>query len=545
MNHIKIGYAFPNRRNHAPEIDTQDKQTDCESAINNIIAPGARLELLLDTLVPGGRALARKEGLPVIFVDKGVPGQLVTAEVTNVKASHIQARRIKVLRKATNEINPFCAHFSSCGGCSWQEIPYADQLSWKRAHLQETLRRIGGIDFPVPELIPSPLQTGFRNKMEFAFGFSKDEDITLGLRKRDSREIEEIHECPVATPGMMPIVTMVREFAKHSGLPAWDEAKNSGFWRFLVIRSAGTPNFAPIPDFEKTSVYDAAPSSTFMVHIITGTPDQLLGSCKSRSNPKRVRQTSSKNTEWPQHVSEKLKELARRLREQFPGIRSVLHGVRTHPAPFAIASQITILSGEAALHESINGLSLSMSGDAFFQTNPGVTPLLHATIKNMAQLSGTEHVLDLFCGTGAIGLSLANSCRKVTGIESVPGAAQDAAENARMNNITNAVFFADDAVLFMKKAVSAHDNNIAPDVIVADPPRAGLGKEIIKAILAANPLKLILVSCDMAAMARDLALLNKGGYVLQKIQALDMFPHTPHMECCCLLQRIQAHGVEK
>ena len=235
-------------------------------------------------------------------------------------------------------------------------------------------------------------------------------------------------------------------------------------------------------------------------------------------------------------IPEIMADLAMTLKQRFPNIASVLHGIREHPAQFAIAERITVLAGNAALRESINGLSLSMSGDAFFQTNPGVTPLLHDVIRNMADLSGTEHVLELFCGTGAIGLSLAASCRMLTGIESVPGAVRDAMRNARANNIANAAFLAADATAFMKQCAAHGDKRNHPDIVVADPPRAGLGKELVKALLAVRPAKLILISCDAATLARDLCALIKGGYTLQRIQALDMFPHTPHMECCCLLK---------
>ena len=544
MIHKKNGGAFRKRRERAPKngIRTispagRNRNAGQARAVENNIVPGMRMELTLDTLVPGGKALARPENSPVAFVDKGIPGQRVEVEVTEVKSGRIEARRVRVLRKAEHEAEPFCPHFFACGGCAWQELPYSEQLSWKRAHVRETLRRIGGIDFQVPELVASPALTGFRNKMEFAFGTSP-EGVTLGLRRRNSREIEEVRECPVAAPGMMPIVNMVRDFAKNSGLPAWDETTHSGFWRFLVVRSAGNRETAKPRGSEETALIGGAGPAAYMIHIITGTPETLrpdggrgVGGAATETDGLRAKKASG------ERAAEALRELAAMLKNRFPAIASVLHGVRDHPAQFAVAERTSVLSGEAALRESISGLELSMSGDAFFQTNAEVTPLLHDVIKDMAGLTGTEHVFDLFCGTGAIGLSLAGSCRALTGIETVAAAARDAARNALANNIANAEFIAGDAVAFMKKRAAETSGNNRPDVVIADPPRAGLGKELVNALTAMGPEKLILVSCDAATMARDLSLLIKGGYALRKIQALDMFPHTPHMECCCLLAR--------
>lgn len=508
-----------------------------KSISENIVVPGARMELTIATIVPGGKALARPQGYPVVFIDKGIPGQRIEVEITDVKSSRIEARRLKVLQKAENQIEPVCPHFFTCGGCIWQEMPYSEQLLWKRAHVQETLRRVGGIEFPVPELVPSPMQTGFRNKMEFAFGFSPT-GITLGLRKRGSREIDEVHTCSVAAPGTMPIVAMIRDFARQSGLPAWNEAIHSGFWRFLVIRSThGMTDTSNMQEAGDTFQQSSLNPTSHMVYIITGPPESV-GQKHHQSTQKPLHGTCD-SQKTAAYVTEILQELAASLRKHFPNIVSVLHGIRNHPAQFAIAEQTTVLLGTSTLRETINDLELSMSGDAFFQTNFGVTPLLHEVIRNMVNLNGAEHVLDLFCGTGAIGLSLAASCRTLTGIESVPAAVRDAEQNARTNNITNASFIAGDAVALMKKLASETSARNRPDVVIADPPRIGLGKKLVHALGIMAPEKLVLVSCDTATMARDIAALIQKDYELKDIRALDMFPHTPHMECCCLLQRTQ------
>lgn len=472
------------------------------------LRPGCRLTGKIDALAPGGQAIMRLPDQPVIFVDRGLPGQMAEVEVLRCRSGFAQGRLVAVLAPGPGECAPLCPHSDQCGGCRWQRLPYLEQLEWKRRHVEESLRRIGGLAVNVPLPLASPLATGFRNKMEFAFGTSDAGPATLGLRALGSHEITEINACPVAAPGMAEIVRFIRSFAAVSGLPAWSDEHHEGFWRFLILRSL---NITSTPSGELPAC---------AVHLITGIPPRQSATSALSSLP--VRQEKL------------LSELSASLLKNFPHIISITHGVRSGKGRFARANATRLLAGSPTVRETLRGLSLSMSPEAFFQTNSSALPLLHETIEEMVSPNGEKHVLDLFCGTGAIGLTLAGCCASVTGVENVPAAIRDARRNASDNGIENAAFVEASVEAFLERGKQILP---APDLIIADPPRAGIGLPHLARLKTLDTPELVLVSCDMATMARDVGWLCRNGYRIERIQPVDMFPHTPHIECCCHLKR--------
>lgn len=472
------------------------------------IRPGSRLTGRIDALAPGGQAIMRLPDHPVIFVDRGLPGQMAEVEILHCRSGFARGRLAAVLAPGPDECAPLCPCSDQCGGCRWQRLPYPEQLEWKRRHVEESLRRIGGLALSVPLPLASPGSAGFRNKMEFAFGASAAGGVALGLRALGSHEIIEIGDCPVAAPGMAEIVRFIRSFAAAGSLPAWNDESHEGFWRFLVLRS---PNIAATPPGEPAAC---------AVHLITGAPPGQPAASALSSMP--VRQEKI------------LAELSAALLKNFPHIVSITHGIRSSKGRFAQADATRLLAGSPTVRETLGSLSLSMSPDAFFQTNSRALPLLHKTIEEMARPDRRKHILDLFCGTGAIGLTLAGRCASVTGVESVPAAIRDARRNASENGIKNAVFIEARVETFLKRRKRISP---APDLVIADPPRAGIGMPLLKHIKMLDAPELLLVSCDMATLARDAGWLSRNGYRPERIQPVDMFPHTPHVECCCHLKR--------
>lgn len=459
---------------------------------------GEHLVLDIESLAVGGDGVARSGGR-VFFVERGLPGSRVLAEVTLVKKRFARARVVQVEEQSPHVVTPPCPHFGRCGGCLWQDLDYAEQLKWKRRFVVESLERIGSFKDPaVAQCTASPRTLQCRNKMEFAFSPAQGSGLNLGLYERSSHQALNVEHCLLLSDRAMPVLAAARAYCRaHAAkAPAWSIEHGAGFWRHLVLRET----------------LDGA----CLVHLITA----------------------------PNPAFEDLVDgLAQELLDRFSHISCVTHSSRASSAPVArgeslesvYAQENTDADHGCRLVERMGGLTLSLSADAFFQPNTLAAEQLYAVVKAMAgQLAGENGKLglawDAYCGVGGISLALAGLCDKVLGWDLDQGAIEDAAANARDNNADNCAFLAGDA----KEVFAAEAGT--PDLLVLDPPRSGLHPDMAGLILKKAPGAVISVACDPATQARDLAKLAQD-YDLVGVTPVDLFPHSPHVESVALMKR--------
>ncbi len=471
------------------------------------ISRGSEIELSVEKLAFGGKAIARVDGL-VVFIDHALPGQRVKAKILKKKSQHAEARVLQVISPSPRQCEPFCIHFGFCGGCQWQDLSYADQLLWKREHVLECIRHLGGIkDALVEETVPSPRVTYYRNKMEFTFSDRRwllpeeierkdtcyNRDFALGLHVSGFFDkVFDVEQCFLESPGSVAILGEVRRWCEQSGIPPYSIRTQTGFWRFLVIR-------------------EGKRTGQTLVHLIT---------------------TAQENH------AERVDELAGHLKALFPGMTTFVHSMSTKKAQVATGEMSRVQIGPGFVEEMVGTSRFRISAHSFFQTNPYGAEKIYETIAQVGEFSGRETVWDLYCGTGSIALFIAPLVRCVVGFEVVQEAIEDAYANCRLNGVENCTFYAGDLKDSIRTAQSSAHSGGHPDVVITDPPRAGMHPQVIKTLLEIAPRCLVAVSCNPATLARDLALLQEK-YVVEKVVPFDMFPHTPHIECVVKLKRAQ------
>jgi 23S rRNA (uracil1939-C5)-methyltransferase len=465
------------------------------------IVKGAEIELQVEKLAFGGKAVARVDGL-VVFLEHAVPGQTVRALITRKKKNYAEARAMETLSQSPDYRPPVCPHFLVCGGCHWQDIAYEAQLFWKRAHVVECLDHIAGAgEAEVAPIVASPETIHYRNKMEFTFSerrwllseelglqLGAESLFALGLHVRGLFDkVCNIDSCILQSKEASAIMREVREWAAKSGLPAYSIRTHQGFWRFLVIREAKT-------------------TGQILVHLITS------------SSP------GSDRT---------VEQLSEYLRSKFPRTTTFVHSVNDKKSQVAVGDSSRNLFGPGFIEERLNEkLLFRISAHSFFQTNTLGAQNLYDAVSRMAAFDGTEKVWDLYCGTGSIGLYIASGVQSVIGVELVEDAVRDARENCRINGIGNCFFLAGDLKDMIEKAWQMGQ----PDVVIVDPPRAGMHPKVVKTLLKVMPKRIIAVSCNPASLARDAAHLIEA-YDIKEVQPIDLFPHTPHVECIIRFDR--------
>lgn len=461
---------------------------------------GSEIEVEIDSLAFGGEGVGRVDGL-VIFVPDALPGQKVIARVVRKKPSYAKGKLLQIVAPSADQVAPRCAHFVDCGGCTFQHYEYRKQLEAKAAQVRETLQHLGGFaDPPVLPILPAPDQYFYRNKMEFTFGVQRwitqaeaasgeaidDKNFALGLHVRGRYDkILPIHECHLQSELSNAIRNAVSERTRQSALRPYTTADHSGFWRFLVIREGKN-------------------SGQVMVNLVTN--------AGGKAGDREVDQ------------------LADHLKTKFPTITTIVHTINRKKAQVSSGQVARVLHGDGAIFEKIDRWQFRISPESFFQTNTRGAELLYAKVAEFAELRGDELLFDLYCGAGAIGISLSESVQKVVGVELVPEAIHDAEKNAALNAVTNCHFICGDLKDQLEQTESALAKHGTPEVIIFDPPRAGLHPAVVARTLAFAAEKIIYVSCNPATFARDAKLLCDGGYTLHGVQPVDMFPHTPHIE---------------
>ncbi|MAE28425.1 MAG: 23S rRNA (uracil(1939)-C(5))-methyltransferase RlmD [Planctomycetota bacterium] len=419
----------------------------------------------------------------------GVPGARVRAEVTKRRGQRIRARLLEVLVESPEAVDARCEHFGTCGGCTLQALDYGVQLEHLREHVSGAFAAEGLADVAVERVLPCDDPWAYRNKMDFTFGTQrwvvvgeqgdKPRDFALGLHVGGLyRKVVDIDACPIQFAGADEILADVRRLCRAQGLVPWDVVEHTGLLRHVVLRKGMA-------------------TGEIMVLLVTAT-----------------------------EAAAEIQPLVAELVRLHPEITTVVQGIHGRAAAVATGDQYLNLHGAGFIHDQLGGLIFRLSAASFFQTNTAQAERLFEVVINAARLTGSEQVLDLYCGTGVISLLLAGRARQVVGLELVEEAVRDARLNAQANDIHNVSFLAGDVLVALLDPQTA-----APDVIVVDPPRAGLHPKVIPAILERAPRRLVYVSCNAKSAARDAALLVAGGYHPGPIQPVDLFPHTPHVEC--------------
>jgi 23S rRNA (uracil1939-C5)-methyltransferase len=438
---------------------------------------GHELELTIDTLAFGGAGVARLDGY-VVFVRDAVPGDRVRAVVTKRKKAYAEARAVHVLEPSPQRVAAVADH----PGAPWQVLPYERQLEVKAEQVRDALRRIGGLEgYTLEPIVPAVEQWRYRNKLEYSFGTAAAGELICGFHAPGSWEhIEHLDDCLLASQPGNQARRAALAWCRERGLGAYDRRAQTGLLRNLVVR-------------------EGRRTGDLQVRLVTSDARVDLDGFAEAVGAGSVLWTRAPD------VGE----------TTTGGITEVLHGTET-------------------IDEELGGLRLRISADAFFQTNTEMAERLYAVAAEYADLQGWERLYDLFCGIGTIGLSLATRAGEVWGLEIVEEAIGDAMANARLNEIDNARFFAGDVRLAMRDLVARAGR---PDVLVVDPPRAGLSAKVVRRVIEAAPKRLVYVSCNPTTLAPNAAQLVQAGYVLRRVRPVDMFPQTPHIECVALLER--------
>ena len=439
---------------------------------------GDQLELTIDSLAFGGAGVARLDGY-VLFVSDAVPGDRVRAIVGKSKRAYGEARAVEILEPSPERIPAVADH----PGAPWQVLPYERQLEVKQEQVADALRRIGKLEgFELEPIVPALEQWRYRNKLEYSFGADDGGRLVCGFHAPGRwDQITEVRDCLLASEPGNAARERIVEWCRVQGLAPYDRRSGEGLLRNLVVR-------------------EGRRTGQLQARLITS-PGQI-----DREG-----------------LAAAAQPLAGLLWTQIDSVAETTTGGSTE-----------LLAGADRIVEEIAGLNLRISPEAFFQTNTEMAERLYGLAIESAQLGGFERVYDLYCGIGTIGLLIAPRVAELWGLEIVPEAIADAIANARRNEIDNARFFAGDVRLAMRELVEEAGR---PDVIVVDPPRAGLSAKIVRRIIEANPKRIVYVSCNPTTLAPNAAQLVEAGYELKRVQPVDMFPQTPHIECVAVLDR--------
>lgn len=446
-----------------------------------------------------GKAIAKVEGMAV-FVPFAAPGDVADIQLTRKRSNFAEGRVVRFRELSPMRSEPFCRHFGICGGCKWQHLPYEEQLRYKQQQVKDNLERIAKVE--LPEISPirgAPHTTFYRNKMEYTFSDKRwltDDEINSG------KQFEQMNALGFHIPGMFDKVldidkcwlqddlanrirNSIRSFCLEHGYSFFDLRKQTGLMRTLMIRNSSL--------------------GEWMVVVVFFEDD-----------------------------TEKREKLMAYLAAEFPQITSLLYIINRKANDTITDQEVVTWCGRDHIYEEMEGLKFKIGPKSFFQTNSQQAYNLYKTVLDFARLSGGETVYDLYTGTGTIANFVARNAKKVVGIESVPEAIEDARENARINEIEHTFFFAGDMKdVLTPDFIAVHGS---PDVIITDPPRAGMHDDVLRVILLAAPQRIVYVSCNPATQARDLILLDSS-YSVTRIQPVDMFPHTHHVENVILLEK--------
>lgn len=436
-------------------------------------------EVDITDLAYDGKAVGSIDG-KITFLDRGLPGETVTARLTKKKARYNVGRVQEVLTRSPERIDAPCGHFTECGGCTWQDLDYTKQLYYKRKQVVDCLEHLGKFtDVDVTEAVEAQEQFQYRNKMEFSLN-RRDGDFTIGLHRRGHfDEIFDLDACLLQSPVANDIVHWFRDFLKRFTIPVYNVIDHDGFVRFLMIRTA-------------------IATGQIMLNIVTT------------------------EGEFP-HADRLVEEATSR----FADIATIVQNINNQKSNIARGEHELVLYGDGYIVEQLLGHDFVINANSFFQTNTRQTETLYRTVFDVLAPREDDRLLDLYCGTGSIGICASGRVADVIGIELEPSAIRAAEENARVNDIRNIRFHAGSVQDFLREFGEILDDRT---VAVVDPPRAGLHPKALKGLCELVLPRLVFVSCNPATFARDARGLVDAGYVMGRVIPVDMFPHTMHIE---------------
>lgn len=455
--------------------------------------------ILVSAYAAEGKSLARIDG-KVLFIEGAVPGDVVDVFVTKDKKDWAEGKVTTIKKYSQDRVKPFCIHFGICGGCKWQMLPYEKQLEYKEQEVRDVFKRIGKIgDVPVLPILGSEKTIHYRNKLEFTFSNKKylpaEELKALGENlwpggalgyhvPRLYDKIIDITECWLMDEVNNKVRNLVRDFAQANNYSYYDIKEHKGFLRNIILRYTTTEEL--------------------MVNIIFGEDDV-----------------------------KKRETLCQFLLENIPEITTLLYTINPKWNDSIYDLNPQIVTGRGFVIEKLEEFEFKISPKSFFQTNTTQAEVLYNVVKDFADLKGHEIIYDLYCGTGSIGIFLSKSVKKIIGVDVIEDAIKDAQENTALNNLKDTFFYAGDVIeICNDEFFTTHGK---PDVVIIDPPRAGLHAKLIQKLIEIAPPKMVYVSCNVATQARDLQLLSET-FIVEKLQPVDMFPHTHHIECVALLK---------
>ena len=447
--------------------------------------------VLVEDYAAEGKSIARVDG-KVVFIERVVPGDVVDIKLGKSKKDWAEGYPLQFHSFSKERTEPFCQHFGVCGGCQWQMLPYDKQLFYKRQQVEDNLKRIGKIELPeIPAVLGADETKWYRNKLEYTFSskrfipvneFVKDGTNDLNAAGFHAKglfdKVVEIERCWLQAEPTNVIRKTIADFARKNNFSFYDQKLHTGFLRTVLLRICET--------------------GEVMVNVVMAEDDEA-----------------------------KRNSLLEHLLKTVPGITTLLYTINKKWNDSLYDLDPVIVTGKGYVIEKLEDLQFKIGPKSFFQTNTKQAEKLYKVARDHAELTGKEIVYDLYCGTGSIGLFVSKLAKKIIGVEMIEAAIADAKENAALNDIRHTEFFAGDVVKICDDAFFAAHGK--PDVIITDPPRAGMHEKLVKKILEIGAPTVVYVSCNPATQARDLRLLDEK-YVVTKVQPVDMFPHTHHIE---------------
>ena len=446
----------------------------------------------IENIAAEGKSIAHVNG-KVLFVPFAIPGDIVDVLVTGKRKSFMEGTVVRMVKPSAMRIDPFCSHYGVCGGCKWQPLPYQKQLEFKQQQVEDQLVRIGKLDLPaISPILGSQKQQYYRNKLEFTFSdkrwvesineaenLSDQEKLGLGFHIMGMFDkVLDVKKCYLQAEPSNKIRLFIKDYAIKNNISFFNLREQTGLLRNMVVRTTTT-------------------NEVMLIMVFSSDEPEII------------------------------ENLMNSVAEQFPEITSLNYVINSKKNDIITDLDVVKFKGNEAIYEKMENLRFKIGPKSFFQTNSEQAYQLYSVVRYFADLKGDEVVYDLYTGTGTIALFLASKAAKVVGVEYVPEAIEDAFVNASENNISNCTFYAGDMKDMLNK--SFIEQNGHPDVIILDPPRAGIHPDVAKVIVEARPSKIVYVSCNPATQARDIALMSEF-YKITRVQPVDMFPHTHHLE---------------
>lgn len=444
------------------------------------------IPLTITSATAEGSGVGKTDGGMAVFVPLSAVGDTVKARILKVKKTYAFGKIEEIITPAPARIEPDCPHFAQCGGCVWRHISYEEECAVKQQKVVDAVQRIGGIGTVFQPIIPSEVTQRYRNKAQLPVGMAADGKTVMGFYAFHSHRIIDCDDCALQPEQFAEVMRLTRQFLARTPNDVYDERTGKGRLRHLYIRRG-----------EITG-------ELMVCYVVNG--------------------NGLKQEDL----------LVQMLREGLPNLKTVVINSNREKTNVILGSKNRTIYGSGYITDVLCGLTFKISPFSFWQVNRAQAERLYAKAREYANLGGDEVLLDLYCGTGTIGLSMAQDCKELVGVEIIADAVRDAEHNAAVNSICNARFICSDAEA---AAAQLAAEGVRPDVVVLDPPRKGCGEALVKTIGKMNPKRVVYVSCDPATLGRDLKFFADNGYRTEEVTPVDMFPRTAHVESVALLSR--------